>query len=208
MVRQRAQEFLRAVVCAAGEQGAELLLEPLQRRGKSKGKGKASEAVDEVDEEEDEEATSLATFLLEWCTSLALGSSRPMRQVATMMTGAVAEGLALTRRELLRLASDAKRRARGGRSADKAEAERLAGRADTLGDLLTNEVHRDILVYRHKDVDPHVRAESIRALGPLVAAAPDVFTATPVIKYAGWSLNDRAACVRYWSLELVTSMLR
>lgn len=203
-IRDRAQEFLRAAVCAAGEQGAEMLLEPLKGGAAAGGKGAGGD-----EDEEEELAPHLAMFLLDWMGALALGSSRPMRQAATVMLAAVAEGLALTRQELLRLAGDAQRRARrestGG--AAKAEAARLARRADELGDLLANEVHRDILVAKHKDVDPHVRAESIRALGPLVAAAPDVFTATQVIKYAGWCLYDRAACVRYWSLHLVSSML-
>ena len=66
---------------------------------------------------------------------------------------------------------------------------------------LVSETVVGIFMKRYKDVNPTIRAESMRTISRFILTRPDIFMKQSFLKYMGWMLSDKAVVVRLAALE-------
>lgn len=58
-----------------------------------------------------------------------------------------------------------------------------------------------VFMNRYRDSNPFIRAENITALSQMTLLRPDLYCSGKYLKYIGWTLSDKAPCVRLASVE-------
>ena len=68
----------------------------------------------------------------------------------------------------------------------------------TIADLeeIVKDTVMGVFMNRYRDSNKHIRADSLKALGTYCLIRPDIFLVGSYLKYFGWLLSDKDACVR------------
>ena len=72
-------------------------------------------------------------------------------------------------------------------------------RAD-LEEIVMSSIIQGVFMHRYRDADMFIRAASLKALTRMTLQRPDLFMMDKYLKYFGWMMSDKAACVRVASL--------
>lgn len=72
-------------------------------------------------------------------------------------------------------------------------------RAD-LQEIVMSSIIQGVFMHRYRDADMFIRAASLKALSRMTLQRPDLFMMDKYLKYFGWMMSDKAACVRVASL--------
>jgi cohesin complex subunit SA-1/2 len=90
--------------------------------------------------------------------------------------------------------------AKRAKQARKAEALKLQVDSwkRTVAELeeIVKETIMGVFMNRYRDSNMYIRADSLTALGTYTLMRPDIFLVGSYLKYFGWLLSDKAACVR------------
>lgn len=62
-----------------------------------------------------------------------------------------------------------------------------------------------VFMNRYRDSNPFIRAENIAALSKMTLLRPDIYLSDKYLKYIGWTLSDKVACVRMASLAALAA---
>jgi cohesin complex subunit SA-1/2 len=62
-----------------------------------------------------------------------------------------------------------------------------------------------VFLNRYRDSNPFIRVENIAALSEMTLLRPDIYLSDKYLKYIGWTLSDKVACVRVASLAALAA---
>ncbi|KAL9332454.1 hypothetical protein ACSQ67_002064 [Phaseolus vulgaris] len=64
----------------------------------------------------------------------------------------------------------------------------------------------ELFVYRYRDIDPNIRMSCIESLDAWILSHPTLFLQDLYLKYLGWTLNDKNAGVRKFSINALQNL--
>eukprot|EP00904_Undaria_pinnatifida_P012617 jgi/Undpi1/8486/HiC_scaffold_25.g10953.m1 len=101
-----------------------------------------------------------------------------------------------------------------GKAERAKKAQALAARVDRITDAVasltevSDKVYSSVTQKRYRDVSPLVRSSALDGLTDIMLALPDVYVQDKLLRYLGWSLNDKASSVRTVALQAMQRLLR
>lgn len=67
---------------------------------------------------------------------------------------------------------------------------------EDLEELVVGNVMQGVFMHRYRDSNMHIRAFALESLSRMTLMRPDIFLGDKYLKYFGWMLHDKCACVR------------
>ncbi|KAK7378918.1 hypothetical protein VNO80_04367 [Phaseolus coccineus] len=76
----------------------------------------------------------------------------------------------------------------------------------TLLEEMMRKIFTGLFVHRYRDIDPNIRMSCIESLGAWILSYPTLFLQDLYLKYLGWTLNDKNAGVRKFSINALQNL--
>ncbi|ESW35037.1 hypothetical protein PHAVU_001G201200 [Phaseolus vulgaris] len=76
----------------------------------------------------------------------------------------------------------------------------------TLLEEMMRKIFTGLFVHRYRDIDPNIRMSCIESLGAWILSYPTLFLQDLYLKYLGWTLNDKNAGVRKFSIHALQNL--
>lgn len=67
---------------------------------------------------------------------------------------------------------------------------------EDLEELVVGNVMQGVFMHRYRDSNMHIRSFALESLSKMTLMRPDIFLGDKYLKYFGWMLHDKCACVR------------
>ena len=67
---------------------------------------------------------------------------------------------------------------------------------EDLEELVIGNIMQGVFMHRYRDSNMHIRAFALESLSKMTLMRPDIFLGDKYLKYFGWMLSDKCACVR------------
>ncbi|XVE73228.1 hypothetical protein DITRI_Ditri11bG0100200 [Diplodiscus trichospermus] len=140
---------------------------------------------------------------MDYIIALSYTPARIYRLVASMIglqlvTSfiSVAKVLAAQRDTKRQLNAERKKRADGPRVESLNNRLSATHELKLLIDEMMRKIFTGFFLHRYGDIDPNIRMSRIKLLGVWILSYPTLFLQDLYLKYLGWTLNDKSACVR------------
>ncbi|OAX37862.1 hypothetical protein K503DRAFT_742134 [Rhizopogon vinicolor AM-OR11-026] len=162
--------------------------------------------------------TDMITTLQTWVVAMSSSQIRAFRHTATAVALEVETALCQVAAAVEKEAEIVGRQREGERkrrAANKAQSVRekdLDGKASEVRKRRTalaeylKEIVDGVFVHRYRDLDPHIRAECVRAMGHWFTHYPAHFLDASYLRYVGWVLSDSATPVRLEAVRALSSV--
>ncbi|CAM9843247.1 unnamed protein product [Pylaiella littoralis] len=173
--------------------------------------------------EHDTETLEAVVLMLVALTQAASADVRLAATLAGMELGlGIAESLAdlyakaaVSQRQLDGAKSSATAAGRGKKAAEnsrkiqglESQAERISSAVEGLT-VVSDLVYSKITQKRYRDVSTEVRSAALSGLSKIMLALPEVYVQDKLMRYHGWSLNDKVPSVRVLALQSIQQLLR
>ena len=72
----------------------------------------------------------------------------------------------------------------------------LKRKKEDLEELVVGNIMQGVFMHRYRDTNMHIRAFALQSLSKMTLIRPDIFLGDKYLKYFGWMLSDKCACVR------------
>ena len=72
----------------------------------------------------------------------------------------------------------------------------LKRKKEDLEELVVGNIMQGVFMHRYRDANMHIRAFALQSLSKMTLIRPDIFLGDKYLKYFGWMLSDKRACVR------------
>lgn len=148
-----------------------------------------------------------------WVTGLSTSNSRPFRHTAIIIALAIMNALCDIAREVMTTVTTSRKQLESEKkkkSVNKGRVEAIQTavsegeeKIEQLDEILLD-MFDTVFVHRYRDVDEHIRAECLTALGRWIRTYRDVFFEGHYLRYLGWTLADVVAQIR---LVVLTQLL-
>ncbi|KAG0699163.1 hypothetical protein DFH29DRAFT_1070800 [Suillus ampliporus] len=162
--------------------------------------------------------SDMVTTLQTWVVAMSSSQIRAFRHTATAVALEVETALCQVAAAVEKEAEIVGRQREGERkrrAANKAQSVRekdLDGKAAevrkrraALAEYL-KEIVDGVFVHRYRDLDPHIRAECVRAMGQWFTHYPAHFLDASYLRYVGWVLSDSATPVRLEAVRALSAV--
>ena len=137
-----------------------------------------------------------------WLSSMSTASCRPFRHTATIISLSIMNALCDIAREVTTTVTTSRKQLeteKKKKSINKGRVEAIQNavsegeqKVERLDELLQDGFDT-IFVHRYRDVDEHIRAECLAALGRWILTYREIFLEGQYLRYIGWTLADMAA---------------
>lgn len=162
--------------------------------------------------------SDMVTTLQTWVVAMSSSQIRAFRHTATAVALEVETALCQVaaavekEAEIVGRQREGERKRRAANKAQNVMEKDLDGKAAevrkrraALAEYL-KEIVDGVFVHRYRDLDPHIRAECVRAMGHWFTHYPAHFLDASYLRYVGWVLSDSATPVRLEAVRALSAV--
>ncbi|KAG2361086.1 hypothetical protein BDR07DRAFT_1472291 [Suillus spraguei] len=162
--------------------------------------------------------SDMVTTLQTWVVAMSSSQIRAFRHTATAVALEVETALCQVaaavekEAEIVGRQREGERKRRAANKAQNVREKDLDGKAAevrkrraAVAEYL-KEIVDGVFVHRYRDLDPHIRAECVRAMGHWFTRYPAHFLDASYLRYVGWVLSDSATSVRLEAVRALSAV--